>query len=452
MRRIAAIRNEVSNLTGGAALKRISLGALAIAAGALMPSVAAAQESVLVGAPIAPEYDRGRNVSVLQRSRPDYDPLGIRRGSFEIFPTLLVEGGATDNVYLTPNDTVGDGFVIVAPRVLARSDWSRHQLLLSGGANLRRYLDETPRNQDEWDLNALGRADVTGDLSLTLEGQAARAQEAPFTGAVQSDVAALSSYQRRMLAARGTYVTGRTRVTLAYDFSSFDFSDITFASGTRRSQADRDRDIHRITGQVEYALSPSLSVFGQVAHADTNYERRLFNGLANRDSDGQRALIGVNFDLSAFIRGSIGAGYTWRNYDSPLYADVDGLSAEARVEYFPTQLTTVTFAARRLLDDSNISNTGAFFDNQVSLRVDHELLNNLLLNLGVVAARQDYVDSPFESDIYRIFGGARYLVSRSVQLQGTVGYAKRSDNGGLAALTNGDVNELSGQIGVTFQR
>lgn len=204
-----------------------------------------------------------------------------------------------------------------------------------------------------------------------------------------------------------------------------------------------------MTGQVEYAVSPSLAVYGQLAYADTRYDRGLLNGLPNRDSDAWRLIGGVNFDLSAFMRGTLGFGYVRRNYRSPIYDDVGGLSVEARVEYFPTQLTTVTLHARRLLDDSNIGGTGAYFDNQLALRVDHELRTNVLLNAGAAIARQDYIGSRIHSDIARLDTGARYLISRELQLQGNIGYAVRSDNQ-LVGL--GTVRELSAEIGVVVQR
>lgn len=412
-------------------------------------TAAHAQETVLVAPFDGPDYDRGRNVSVLERPRPDYDALGIRRGAFLIYPRLGVQIGATDNVYLTDGNKTADIYAALTPSVLVRSDWSIHQLMLAGGAAIRRYADETPRNQDEWYLNALGRADIGGNLSVTAEAQASRTQESPFTGAVQTDVAALSSYDRRTVGLRAQYTTGQTRVTLAYDLNDFDFDDVVFASGTRVSQRDRDRQINRVTGQVEYALSPSFSVYGQISYADTDYDRLLRTGAANRDSHALRIIGGVNFDLSAFMRGSIGAGYVDRTYRSALYKDVSGPSVEARIEYFPTQLTTATLFLRRVIDDSNISGTGAFFDNLASLRIDHELRGNILLNVEAAYAQQDYIGSPVTSDIFRANAGGRYLISRDLQLQATIGYASRSDNqaGGL-----GTVSEVSALFGIILQR
>jgi len=421
----------------------------ALALAAAVPNFAYGQtDGILIAAPSLPDYDRGRNVSVVDRARPDYEPLGIRRGSFMIYPRLDTRIGATDNVYLTDRDRKSDFFVELTPSFLASSDWSRHQISFAGGAALRRYLTEAPRNQNEWYLNALGRADFLGNFSLTVEGQASRNQEPPFGGASRPDIAAISSYQRRTAIARGQFSSGRSRATLAYDYNAFEFSDLKFRNGSRASQSDRDRGIHRVTGQVERALSPSLSVFGQVSYAHTDYARPLLTGAANRDSNGARILAGVNFDLSAFIRGGIGVGYVTRKYVSPLYSDVSGFSTEAKVEYFPSDLTTFTLGARRLLDDSSIGATGAFFENQIRLRVDHEIRSNLLLFAASEYAHQDYVNSNLEGDIFRMSGGGRYFVSRRVQIESSIGYNKRK----LSGLPNAErVRELTAEVRVVIQ-
>ncbi len=423
----------------------IGLGLAALVA----PQAAQAQETVLVAPPALPDYDRGRNVSVVEQPRPDYDAIGVRRGSFLIYPRLDLSGGASDNVYLTSDRNISDVFAVVAPSVYATSDWSRHQISLGGGTTLRRYADESPRNQDEWSVNALGRADLGSAFALTVEGQAARTQESPFSGAVQASVAALSAYQRRTAIVRGQYTLGRSRATLTYDYNRFSFSDITFTDDSRLSQRDRDREIHRGTGQVEYALSPSLSIYGQAAYAKTDYARTLLTGQANRDSNAFRLIAGANLDLSAFLRGTVGVGYVQREYSSALYRDVGGISVEAKIEYFPTTLTTVTFNLRRVLDDANIGNSAAYFDNQAGLRVDHALLDNLLLHATVGYTHQDYLNSSISSDIFRVEGGGRYLVSRSVELNGSLGYGGRSQSD---VIGGGKVNETAGQLGVVLKR
>jgi hypothetical protein len=128
---------------------------------------------------------------------------------------------------------------------------------------------------------------------------------------------------------------------------------------------------------------------------------------------------------------------------------VGGVSVEGKVEVFPSELTTVTFAVRRTLQDSSIATTNAFFDNRASVRVDHELLRNLLLNANVEVARQNYLDSTTHTNTVRVFGGGRYMVSRSFGIDTQISYGHQVGSG---IGVGNQFNELRGQIGVVLQR
>src|SRR5947207_5799867 len=89
------------------------LGATAVLTSACaLPTAAAAQSdgSVLVDTAIPDNFDRDRNVSVLERPHPDYDPLDIRLGGFIFAPHVEMGAGATNNVYLRGVNRVGDGY------------------------------------------------------------------------------------------------------------------------------------------------------------------------------------------------------------------------------------------------------------------------------------------------------------------------------------------------------
>lgn len=409
----------------------------------------AQSETTLIQPAIPDGFDRGRNISVLDRPRPDYDPLGISVASFKVFPRLDLDVGATNNVYLANADTKSDVFAVVNPSFRANSDWSRHQVLLRGSALFRRFIDEPRRNENSWNLGALGRLDANDQLSITGEGQLARQFETPFSGEVQSNIAVLSSYLRTFAQLRGEYQVGQGRVLLVVDRTSFDFNSIKQPDGTRLDQSDRNRHITRVTGQGEYAFTPSLSVYGQAGYSKTEYSRDLRTGAPNRSSDGFRAFGGFNFDLAGLLRGTVGVGYVRKNYNSALYKSVGGVSVESKVEVFPTELTTVTFAARRVLEDSSIGAANAFFDNRASLRVDHELLRNLILNATVEVARQKYLDSTSKTNIFRVLGGGRYMVSHTFGIETQASYGRQTGTGNGVGSR---FNELRGQIGIVLQR
>jgi len=421
------------------------------AAATALPTIAHAQieASPLVPAILPDGFDKGRNVSVTERPRPDYDPLGINLGSFMLFPKVETGIGLTNNVYLTDGNRESDGFAVFNPSARLRSEWDRHQVQLNAAGAFRRFFNNSIRNEDSFNLGALGRLDVGDSLAFTGEAQYAQQFETPITGDVDSSLAVLSQYKRDFQSLRAQYGVGQGRLILAVDRSHFAFDSIRLPTGTVIDQQNRDRTLSRVTAQAEYALTPSVSFYGQANYGDTNYDTQLSPGIANRDSDSYRFIAGSNFDLSALVRGTIGAGYIRRDYNSPLYKDVDGLSVEAKVEYFPTELTTYGLGLRRVIEDSNIGDTNAYFDNRASLRVDHELLRNLILNAIAEYAQQDFISSTRKTTFYRGSAGARYFLNRLLGLQLQLSYIKRDTTGdGLGQ----QFNEFRGQLTLVAQR
>jgi hypothetical protein len=129
------------------------------------------------------------------------------------------------------------------------------------------------------------------------------------------------------------------------------------------------------------------------------------------------------------VRGSVGVGYVKRSYDSPLYNAIDGVSADVRLEYFITELTTISLNGRRYIEDSTFANSGGYFNTGAGIRIDHELLRNLLLNAAVDYENEDFKRIDRDDNIYRIQGGARYLMNRSIGLGTTVAYTSRKSSG-----------------------
>src|SRR3546814_14497085 len=68
-------------------------------------------------------FGRDRNISVLERRRPDYTAEPIHVGSLELLPRIAIGAGYDDNLYAQPDGEIGDAYVRIRPRVsLVRSE------------------------------------------------------------------------------------------------------------------------------------------------------------------------------------------------------------------------------------------------------------------------------------------------------------------------------------------
>lgn len=424
--------------------------ALALATGAHIGPAMAQTTDVLIDPPPPIDYDRGRNISVQQRARPEYDPLGIRIGAFVASPSVAIGVGATDNVYTDNNLKRGDVYLSVQPYLALASNWNVHSLRITAAGDLKRYASETLKNENAWYVYSQTRFDVVRDASLLVDAQIDRAFESPYNEDVAANSLTPSTFLRTKIGLKGTYAQTRTRLIATLDRNSYRFSDIRFGDGTVRDQSARDRTIDRASLIYEYGLSPALSVYGQATGDLIDYTSPTFFGRPNRDSKGFSAVLGSNFDIAGFARGTIGIGYTYRDYRAQgTYRDAQGVSVQARAEWFATQLTTVNFSLQRRLMDVSLGNSGAYWDTRVGVRADHELLYNLIVSAGIEAIRRDYNELDTRTDAKFAQLSGRYQATREFGLNVQLGYGRSRPTG---SRLSDPFDELRLLVGVRLRR
>ncbi|QUD86512.1 outer membrane beta-barrel protein [Phenylobacterium montanum] len=397
-------------------------------------------------------YGRGRNVSVLERERPEYNALGEHIGGFTLYPKVEAALGFTDNATGLNNHAASDEFGIIKPQLDLQSNWSRHALELAAGGEFHQFVDKSSQNENGWYVRGNGHIDVYGDSYILIGGDAEQTYDDRLNAGASPNAAKPVPLQTEGAYVRGVWQLNRIRTTAAFEDRQYDYSNVPaqnidtgVVSGTLIN-SDRNRNEWRFVGREEFALSPDTAIFAQASYSDDEYAHPLIvvpvgtaanpaTETVNRNSTEYRGIVGANFDLAALVRGELGVGYVNRTYTPAgihRYPTISGVMFEGKVEYFPSELTTVTLIASRQVEDAIYSiSSGGYFANSVNLRVDHELLRNLLLNAGFGYAQDDYEGADRHDHVVSFQGGANYFVSRSVGLGVTVNYADRGASGAV---------------------
>ncbi len=423
------------------------LAAAAAAPALLAGGVAQAQ---LVRTVSLPEFSRDRNKSVNERSRPDFDPVGVQVGSFLINPALSVAAGATDNVLLNDANKRGDIYTIYEPTLRVASNWSRHRISVDAAGDVRRYANTSARNQNAGYVNAQGRLDVRRNLLVVADAQYSRVFESPFSDDLGGTQTAFSQYDRRGLSLRGIYSGGRLRATGIFDSDVFRFDDLRLISGQRRSQATRNRTTNRGTALVEYGVTPTVAFYSQAVVESSSYPVQFLDGSPNRDSTSVTMLGGVNFDIAGLMRGAVGMGYTSRDYRAASFRDVSGLSVQGRLDFFPTELTTLGLSLQRQFQDANLGNGGAYIDNRIGVDVDHELLQNLIVSASASRILRSYAELDARTNVVQASARAQFQMTRSLSFALNTLYGKVSPDDTLPLSVRS--TEWRGQVSVRIRR
>src|SRR6202012_2427735 len=86
--------------------------------------------------PTEEQFDPIRGQSVLDRPRPDYDPVPIELGSFQFFPTMNVGTYYNSNIFAVPSKGTDDQIWKINPTASLLSNWGRHALGITALADI----------------------------------------------------------------------------------------------------------------------------------------------------------------------------------------------------------------------------------------------------------------------------------------------------------------------------
>jgi len=372
---------------------------------------------------IAQELRRG--ASILERPKPELDPLGIRSGSFLIFPKIEVGTSYDDNVFATENDKKGDFLFQALPSVDVRSDFSRHQLRFSAGADVARYVDQTSENYIDYFVTGGGRYDITGDSSLLADLAYRKLHEDrgdPDSTNLASEpidftrTNAELAYQQRF-----NRVVGRVGIGAENE----NYDDVKTITGTTLNEDNRDYWAYSATGQVGYDLYPGYQPFVRFTYTRTEYQE----GIVKPNSDTYEAVVGTTLDLTNLLTGEVFVGYLTRKYDERVFEDFSGPAFGMKLDYAITQLTSLNGTITRGLEEGGSSVIPTPRDRTTfQIGVDHELLRNVILSARAQYEKDDYQNTNQQDDFYLIQAGATYNLNRNFYLRGTYTYSTRDSN------------------------
>ena len=382
-------------------------------------------------------FDRDHNKSVHERAVEEHMPLGIHTGGFLMLPRLDLGVEFNDNIYAASSAETDDTIFTVAPSVEFDSQWSVHRLNLYGGLASHTFMDASDDNVVDWRVGADGQLDIRRDAYITGHAFAGRATEPRNTASGPANLKEPIEYKYSTLGAALVHNVNRIRASLGFDLDNFDYKDGQIIGGPAFDQDFRDHDALDVTARVDYAISPDTALFGSVTRRTRDYDVNA----PDRDSEGWRYLVGANFDLSAKVRGEIGVGYLSTSYDSPAFKDVDGFAANGRVEWFPTQITTVTFTGLRDTLESDVGGASSIERTGGSARIDHELRRDFVLNGEIAYNQDDYQAVDRNDDISRGQIGVDWYVNRLVTA-GAAYQRTSQDSSGLNRNRDFDVNQI----------
>ena len=379
------------------------------------------------------------NRSVLRLASLDpYDPIGIKIGSFVLFPEAEFGTSWYSNVFRAPSAS-SDWALDVAPSARLASNWSRHALEFRSTGDLSFYNEFDSENDKGFLLETRGRLDITRRTNFQGLLSHERTQESR------------SALDASSAGSRANQTTDRAEVALNHRFNrlsvqlrgsvgDFAFGDVENL-GVTSSNSDRDYTGYVETVRASWEFKPTFSGFTEVEVNQRNYDNVARSDLINRSSNGERYRAGVSFgNTGQILRGEVSLGYGVQKPDDSRLKDIDGLIVDANATWRMTELTSLLFTARSDISETTTTNVGGSKFQSFGLEARHALRRNIIASAGMTYATQDSQDGLIDESEVRSTLGLEYFLNREVALLGRYAHTSFDAIGAASDYTSDEVH------------
>jgi hypothetical protein len=382
--------------------------------------------------PVLPQ----RGLTVVERERPELSPLGVRFGDWFLYPRFEVDEAYNDNIFATSTAPTGSFISALLPSFDLRSNLPQNALELSAGAVISFYTKDANFNTQDAYGNLAGRLDVDAvhDFHGTLS--AVQAHEDPGSPNVAGNFAAPLVYDT--YAATVGFAQTRLRLGYSADLAAAHqtYQSVPLVGGGMASQSFQNNDAYEGALRAYYEVAPNYQAYVRGAYNQRIYPQ-IPAGQPTRDSAGFRADLGAHIDITGVTYGEVFVGYLQQYYRSSFYGNIGAVDLGANIVWNVTQLTSVTLKGGRTVEDTNSSVVGTapspgYLESAVVLRVDHELLRNLLLDVSASYVNDAFKGISRTDNYYLVGAGAKYLLNRYLYLSLDYIYEQRESSGSAA--------------------
>lgn len=378
-----------------------------------------------------------------KRLKVDDDPFGAVGdyvGSFLVKSAVEVSAGYDSNPGRLLNER-GLPYWVVAPELLAVSDWERHALVADlrgsftgyGGtmpANINGGINSAPTNLDRPDFTGHidGRLDVSKDTDITAELRLRAATDNPGSPSIQAGLAEYPIYTTLGGTVGFDQRFNRLQVSAGATIDRTSYQQSKLTDGTMTTNDDRNFNQYGGIGRVSYEVLPWLKPFAEVQGDTRIHDQQYDRFLYQRDSSGGYAKAGTSFELTRLLTGEVSIGYAARNYIDPRLNRLEGFLTTASLVWTVTPLTTAKFFSDTQLAETTVPGAAGILVRTYTFEVDHDF-RRWLTGIGKFSfGTLDYQGYGRSDQTYSIEGDVIYKMTRNLWIKGSLRRDKLDSN------------------------
>jgi len=411
-------------------MKRTETVSAAVVTLLLMGGTAVAQSvqpiPAFPGNALEPSAVGPEGTTVANRSRPDYDALGLRQGSFIIHPSLAVAGVYDSNIFATSSAAVSDFYADLAPSIAINSDWNRHAIGASFSEESKLYASHSSENVNNFNANAGGRYDIENQIYVVGAGAYTLTHEDRSSPNAAFGVNP-TEYKQSIGYLGFVHQPGRLGFRVDGTLVSYDYNNTTNgATGATINQQFRDRIEYTIAPRISYEIIPGYRAFLRFVGNDRQYNAIDPGVGVKRNSHGWEVDAGTAVEITRLITGEIYVGYLEQDYQSPVLKSPQGVAFGGNLIWNITPLWSIKASASQSVAETDLAPASSSTESNLSVSVEHELLRNVILSGNAGYIHDSYNGVSRTDDTFLVGASAKYLLNRNLRLSADLTYSSRS--------------------------
>lgn len=341
-----------------------------------------------------------------------------------LFPSIESDVTYDDNVYNSRQVELDDLVVSFRPRFTLRTNLPRHQISLTGGADIRRYAEIEGENSEQFQIQGNGTFELAQRTEVIADAGFRRGIEQRGTAGDQfltdEPVAFDRLFGGLLMRRRGGFL----ELTAEGRIAETKYLDTKF-NGLPVDLSERDARVMRARIRGSAPSSHYSRVFVEASVNKVNY---IQSTPLQRDSDGYAVLAGMLLRLTNLVDLEVGLGYIRQNFDNPSVKDVSAVNFHLQVEWTPRPDWQITAAAARVVDPSSRLDAPAIVHSDFLLEARKAFGDRILATVELGISDEKYQGSGRKDLRFHASARAHYRLTNRLGLIASVGWRKQDGN------------------------
>lgn len=342
------------------------------------------------------------------RQHAGLEPTGFYVAGILVKPSVTTRIEADSNVLNRASNKRGDVFVVITPTISAVGGTERATYVVRAQTAVARFATVSSQNSETFGIEANGKLLLTKKASVFARVAFDRRNEPRGQAGETTVEGSPAEYDQfeTQLAARAE--TGALRLTASATATERDYADIVRANGVSVDQQFRATNAVSFGLKTEYAHPSDARLFvsGTYNRSDSPNAR----ACCDQSSKGGQLNVGIRTELTNLILSELSAGYVSRDYASPVYKDFNGLVWHSKIDWYPTELMSLSLSGGRKIVNSGIPTVAAIVVDSAVFQLFYEVRRNLDVVVSFSRSYEDYREIDTSANATTAGVEARYVI------------------------------------------